>query len=291
MGILKLLTLAGALLTLYSCGFRGTEMKGAVEEVVNFHAPPDQWKYVPIANAEVLVLWRGQRANNPFYGSSVCLRAIYTKSGPDGRFTVPGWWRAPRSELIVDVMPVSYAFVPGFQEVGPQTQTNPIWMPGPGLHVMRRSEPGELPRLRENAFMNAQSCLEGDGVNANKAAAAVSRPASTAPANPPLTAGSCPLICLELEYGGGCIGGCITPATSTSLATVDGNQVEVGVWIQGSGPGGEAGNDLQFETVVRQPTASGLIECSFTIDGKISGERTELCAEPLGAVQVTVEKQ
>lgn len=49
---------------------------------------------MPIANAEVMVLWYGYRANL-VHGSSVCLRAIYTKSGPDGRFTVPGWWRMP----------------------------------------------------------------------------------------------------------------------------------------------------------------------------------------------------
>jgi hypothetical protein len=42
---------------------------------------------------------------------------------------------------------------------------------------------------------------------------------------------------------------------------------------------------------VRQPTDSGLIECSFTIDGAIAGTRTETCPEPLGAVHIKVEEQ
>ncbi len=290
MSALRSLTLPIALLSLSSCGFHGPEMKGIVEEVVNFDAPPAQWKYVPIANAEVMVLWRGQSAT-PVHSSSVCLRAIYTRSGPDGRFTVPGWWRMPRGAPVLDVHPVSYAFVPGFQQVYAQIETGREWMPGSGVHVMRRPKPGELPTLREDVFSGAQWCPADRDANERQPAAVASLPPSEPPVHPPQVATSCPLICLKLEYGGGCIGGCVAPASSTTLATIDGKQVEVGFWIRGSGGDETHGSDLQFETLVRQPTPGGSIECSFTIDGTISGNRTQSCREPLGSVDITVEEQ
>ena len=104
-------------------------------------------------------------------------------------------------------------------------------------------------------------------------------------------ANECPLIAVKSEQTQGGFGGCVVPASSTQPVNVDGVNTEIGFWLSGSGSNGTMSDDLRFDITVRHLLSQGLVECSFTIDGTIFGERTHICPEPFGAVHVWVTPQ
>jgi hypothetical protein len=97
------------------------------------------------------------------------------------------------------------------------------------------------------------------------------------------------LICVKTTTLTGCFGGCAVPSYSGRPTTVDGEEVDVGIWVRGSGPEGRAGTDSRFDVLVRDFTPDGMAECSFTVDGTPLKDRTQACDSRLGQVQVTVE--
>ncbi len=101
----------------------------------------------------------------------------------------------------------------------------------------------------------------------------------------------CPVICMKSEYEKGCFGGCATPGRITHPVSIDGAEIDAGLWIRGSGPEGTQGADLRFLATVRHWDPRGLAECSFTVDGTKSGKRVEVCDGAVGRVDVTVEPQ
>ena len=99
------------------------------------------------------------------------------------------------------------------------------------------------------------------------------------------------LICVKTTTLTGCFGGCAVPSHSIRPTSVGGEEVDVGIWVRGSGPEGRAGTDPRFEVLVRDFTPDGMAECSFAIDGTPLQDRTQACDSRLGQVQVTVEQQ
>jgi FOG: Ankyrin repeat len=96
------------------------------------------------------------------------------------------------------------------------------------------------------------------------------------------------LICIKTMSKGPCFGGCAVPIGTTQPMTVEDKPVDAGVWVQGSGPGGEFGDDLRYQALIREYTEDGLAECSFEFDASAFGTRTQACDQRLGQVQVSI---
>lgn len=151
----RLLGGAAVLLACIACASRGDPLHGRVFEVSNPEAPPSEWRLVPLADVDVLVVWQGQLLDNPVDDHLVCLRATYTKTRDDGGFSVAGWKQRPQWRWIYGVEAISFAYKAGYEPVlpgGDRPQTVP------GVHILRRSPAGTDSAFREAAFGIAEFC-------------------------------------------------------------------------------------------------------------------------------------
>ncbi|HVY79797.1 MAG TPA: hypothetical protein VG994_02350 [Steroidobacteraceae bacterium] len=141
-----------------SCAFHGDALQGAVFEVQNPDAPPAQWKKLPLAGAEVLVVWNGKPADDGDESRAVCLRALSTFSDSQGHFAVPGWYGFPSAKQARLQPPVSYVYLTGYEEMPPQPAVDRAWSPEAGVHLMRKSRQPGAAAAREAVFSAARDC-------------------------------------------------------------------------------------------------------------------------------------
>ena len=92
----------------YVRSLRASGIHGRIGEIQNPESPPSEWRYVPAAGADILVIWNGTPLDNPVHGNSVCVRAAYARTNADGEFSLAGWWLGPQWPLMTDV----YAMLP-----------------------------------------------------------------------------------------------------------------------------------------------------------------------------------
>ena len=153
------------------CDYRGDAATGAVLEVENFRAPPEDWKFKPIQGAEVFVYWEGSR----MMGHSIlgyCLASVYATSDAQGTYFVQRLKISREVSGIGHIVTVSRAYVPGFVELRPDEHSHPIftrWPPHrPSVHVFRKAEePGSADR-REAVFSASQFCPSDEFLEATK---------------------------------------------------------------------------------------------------------------------------
>jgi hypothetical protein len=141
-----------------SCAFHGEALQGAVFEVQNPEAPPAQWKKVPLVGAEVLVVWNGKRPDDAVESGSTCLRALSTFSDSRGQFAVPGWYGWPSSKQSELQAPVSYVYLPGYEDMPADPGVDRAWSNAAGVHLMRKSHRPKDASARETAFSAARDC-------------------------------------------------------------------------------------------------------------------------------------
>jgi len=156
-GFLRVLACGAGALLMAACAPRGAPLDGTVFEVTNPEQPPSQWIKVPLAGAEVLVIWNVRVIDNPAHTTSRCMRARFTKSDADGRYSVPGWqgsWTAARIEI---EGAVSYVYRAGYEDIPPRPGEF-LPAPSPGVHLMRHSQRPEGFFTREGIFAAAREC-------------------------------------------------------------------------------------------------------------------------------------
>lgn len=115
---------------------RAPGISGRVEEIVR--DDPAAAHTVPRPHADILIVWRGDRIDNPFDSSRTCLGAVRVMSGADGSFSQPGWWKIPTWPPITDVRVSAYVFVPGYVTVGPFMSDEEARLLEPGMHLIKR---------------------------------------------------------------------------------------------------------------------------------------------------------
>ncbi len=158
----------------------------------------------------------------------------------------------------------------------------------PGGTIQRLPVARNCPSIEEPGYYRPKApdpAYEAETEAAARAAAAARALTSVPPIRCDI------LICVKTTTLTGCFGGCAVPSHSIRPTSVGGEEVDVGIWVRGSGPEGRAGTDPRFEVLVRDFTPDGMAECSFTIDGTPLQDRTQACDSRLGQVQVTVEQQ
>lgn len=111
-----------------------------------------------------------------------------------------------------------------------------------------------------------------------------------APSKTPLIS-RCPIICVKSEQAQGCVGGCAVPGSATQAAVFNDVEVEKGVWLRGTGPNGTQGDSPELDITVRHLRPEGLVECTFSIDGSIYGDRTHTCPGSVGDILISVTPQ
>jgi hypothetical protein len=89
----NLVVMALLFLVLLNCSMKGKGRKGQVFEVANPEAPPQEWRYVPMHNADVVVRWYAQDASKflAMHGGRYCAKAVILRTKEDGTYDVPGW--------------------------------------------------------------------------------------------------------------------------------------------------------------------------------------------------------
>lgn len=105
---------------------------------VDIKAPPEGANLAPVAGADVVVWWSGERVVS-IHPNSVCLRSVHTKADAQGRFSIPGWWAPPR-DLVRGVQVVTSAYKLGYaQSWGRDPSRSWNWPSKDGLIVLERS--------------------------------------------------------------------------------------------------------------------------------------------------------
>jgi hypothetical protein len=103
----------GLLAIWYGWSLRAPGLKGVIGEVLNPRDTPTAWRYAPLADVEVVVMWFGTPFDNFAHPNSKCLRATSVPTDANGQFEAPGWWRAPSWTPVTDVRAVAYPQAPG----------------------------------------------------------------------------------------------------------------------------------------------------------------------------------
>jgi hypothetical protein len=129
-----------------------------VFEVQNPEAPPAQWKKLPLAGAEVLVVWNGRPVDDGGESRPVCLRALSAFSNAQGQFAVPGWYGFPSAKQARLQPPVSYVYLAGYEEIPAPPGIDRAWSPEAGVHLMRKTGRAGDPAAREAVFSAARDC-------------------------------------------------------------------------------------------------------------------------------------
>jgi hypothetical protein len=134
----------------------GDAIEGRVLEATNPDAEPSAWALVPMPEAEVLVVWRGDLLDNFVDTSAQCVRMKSLRTDADGRFSVGGWW-ALRRARVFGIRAVSYAYKSGYEPIAPKAGLEGLWFPARGVHVMRRSsQPAQA--TRDAVLSAARGC-------------------------------------------------------------------------------------------------------------------------------------
>jgi hypothetical protein len=107
--------LVAALTFFFVPSLHASGVEGRVGEVLNPDAPPSEWRYAPLADVDVLVMWIGSPLDNLVHSNTVCLRAAYARTDSNGRFSLSGWWPKPQWPLVTNLRPLPPAPPPGFE--------------------------------------------------------------------------------------------------------------------------------------------------------------------------------
>jgi hypothetical protein len=89
-------------------------LKGVAGKILNPQDPPDQWRFAPLANATVVVVWHGNVLDNPVHASSRCVRGVEVITDRDGNYSVPGIWVSPSWPMVIHVHPFAYLHERGY---------------------------------------------------------------------------------------------------------------------------------------------------------------------------------
>jgi hypothetical protein len=158
--IARLLGVGAICVALVACNYYGAPVTGRVLQVANFGAPADQWQFAPIADAEILVLWRGYQSSL-VHGGSLCFKKEYVRSDAQGNFRVNGWKMQRTVGGVSDILPITYVYAPGFVELSSNDGKNEIFLRNrdePVNHVLRAADTVPDPEARSNRFVNSIPC-------------------------------------------------------------------------------------------------------------------------------------
>jgi hypothetical protein len=133
-GTTILAVIAAVLAFFYMRSLHAGGMHGRAGEILSPDAPPSEWSYAPVANAEVLIIWKGTPLDGPVDVQSVCVRAAYARTDTNGNFSIDDWWLMPQWPLMFDVHAMLPAPVAGFKYPGWHELNGPL---GPSPFTLR----------------------------------------------------------------------------------------------------------------------------------------------------------